>query len=220
MSAGKQGKLTNWQDDVIASKIQDEKNSTWGEIPGQIVSFNPQTQTATVQPLYKPQFNGKAVDMPQLLEVPVRFAQGGKGGMTFPIGVGDKVTLRPQMRSTENYQTDGDGEASDARAFNLSDMEAHISGGTSGKEAIKNFDASNTHVRFDAEGNHGIRGSKDGKIAIEGAEGNICELLAQVVELLGAETTSVNSGSSAGQWPLTHQSEFAAIAAKLRAMVL
>lgn len=218
--AGFLGKTTNWADDVSSSQIEDERNSMWGEIPGQIVSFDAVTQTATIKPLYKPTFNGKAVDMPELLEVPVRFQQGGGGGMTFPIRAGDKVTLRPQMRSTENYMVDGDGQASDQRSFNLSDMEAHIAGGTDNAGAIKNFDANNAHIRFDPEGSFGVRGSEDGKIAIEGSEGNIYDLLAQVVELLGRETTSVNHGSSAGTHPLTHQAEFAAIATKLRAMAL
>lgn len=218
--AGLQGKLTNWADDISGTQITDEKNSTWGEIPGQIVSFDPATQTATIQPLFKPTFNGRAVEMPQLLEVPVRFQQGGGGGITFPIRAGDKVTLRPQMRSLENYLTEGDGQAEDERAFNLSDMEAHIAGGTDLAGAMKGFDANNTHLRTDPDGNFGVRGSEDGKFAIDGAEGNIYDLLATVVELLGRETTTVQSGSSAGNHPLTHQAEFAEIAAKLRAMAL
>src|SRR5690606_2618443 len=138
----------------------------------------------------------------------------------FPIAPGDKVTLRPQMRSTENYMTDGDGSASDARSFNLSDMEAFLEGGESLNDPIENFDPSNVNVRFDKAGQYGIKGSQDGKIRIDGSEGNIYELLAEVVEILGELTTTVSSGSSSGVWPITQQAQLAAIAAKLRAMVL
>ncbi len=220
MSAGRQGKTTNGPDDLVGTKQLEERHSQWGEIPGRIVSFDPAKQTATVQPLYKPKFNGKPVDMPQLLEVPVRFTRAGKGGITYPVGEGDMVTLRPQMRSSENYHEDGNGEASDARSFNLSDMEAFLDGGESLKDPIANFDASNVHMRFDEQGQYGVRGSQEGKVAIEGAEGNIYDLLVQVVELLAAETTTVSGGSSTGVWPLTHQSQFAALAAKLRGMAL
>lgn len=220
MSAGRQGKTTNSMDDVIGTKMLEERQSQWGEIPGEIVAFDAAKQTATIQPLYKPQFNGKPIDMPQLLEVPVRFTRAGGGGITYPIAAGDKVTLRPQMRSTENYNTDGNGEASDARSFNLSDMEAFLDGGESLNEPIENFDAENVHIRFDPAGNFGMKGSADGKVSLEGSEGNIYDLLAQVVEILGVLTTTVSGGSSTGVWPITQQAELAAIAAKLRAMAL
>lgn len=214
------GKTTNGPNDAIGAQVLDERNSMWGEIPGQIVSFDPTTQTATIQPLYKPRFNGKAVEMPQLLEVPVRMARAGGGGVTFPVDAGDFVTLRPQMRSTENYMDGDDGEASDGRSFNLSDMEAHLEGGESLTNPIKNFDPANVHLRFDNEGNFGMRGSKEGKIAIEGSEGNIYEMLARLAEMFAEHQTTVTAGSSAGNYPHDLKGEALDIAAKLRAMAL
>lgn len=220
MSVGRQGKTTNSTDDVIGNKILDERQSMWGEIPGEIVSFNAGNQTATIRPLHKPKFNGKPIEMPELLEVPVRFPRAGYGAITFPVQPGDKVTLRPQMRSTENYLTDGDGSASDARSFNLSDMEAFLDGGESLEDPIPNFDNANFHARFDPNGNYGMKGSKDGKLRLDGSQGNIYEILTEICEILGELTTTVSSGSSAGVWPITQQAQLAALAAKLRAMVL
>jgi hypothetical protein len=221
MSTGYLGKQTNWDEDVVGNKILAAQWSQWGEIPGKIVDFDPKTQTATIKPLYKPAFNGKAIDMPELLEVPVRFTRAGGGAVTFPVREGDRVTLRPQMRSTENYHTDDDGVASDRRLFNLSDMEAFLDGGESLSDPIKNFDDKNAHVRFDPEGKHGIRGSEDGKIAIEGKEGNVYQLLAQVVRLLSQDTLVIAYGSSAGSGhALQHQAAYDEIATKLEAMSL
>lgn len=217
---GRTGKTTNWAQDVNGSQILDERQAMWGEIPGEIVSFDAAAQTATVKPLYRPQFNGKPVDMPELLEIPVRFPRAGGGGMTYPVAAGDKVTLRPQMRSSELYHSDGDGMASDARSFNLSDMEAFLDGGESLQDPIQGFDNANVHMRFDPAGNFGVKGNAEGKFAIHGTEGNLYDLLVQVVEILGAETTTVTFGSSAGQHPLTHQADFAALAAKLRGSAL
>lgn len=215
------GKATNNLDDVIGRKIQDEIDGLWGEIDGEIVDFDDSKQTATIKPLFKPHHNGKPIDMPNLLEVPVRFARGGDGAVTLPVKAGTKVSLRPKMRSSENYHTSGDGSASDKRAFNLSDMEAHLDGGESLTDPIRNFDKDNVHMRFDPEGTFGIRGSKEGKIKIEGSEGNIYDLLAQVIELLATDSLAIMYGSSAGSGhQLQHRAQYADIAAKLRAMAL
>lgn len=213
------GKVTNQQRDVVGSRAQTEVGAIWGEIPGEVVSFDHEAQTITVQPLYKPQFGGEAVDMPQLYEVPMRFQRAGGFVVTSPIKPGDKVTLRPQMRSSENYHGGEDYAASDARTFSLADYEAFLDGGEALTDPIPNFNSDNMEIRS-ADGKFAIEMSEDGKFKIRGAEGNIYDLLAQVVELLGAETTTVASGSSTGIWPLTHQAQFAEIAGKLRGMAL
>jgi len=217
---GKQGKTTNWAPDAVGTMAQDERHAQWGEIPGQIVSFDPATQTGTIKPLYRPKFNGEPVDMPDLYEVPVRFARGGNGAMTFPVGEGDRVVLRPQMRSSELYHTEDDGQPSDARSQSLADMEAFLDGGESLTDPIKNFDSKNAHLRFSPNGEYGLRGSKDGKVALEGSEGNIYLLLARAVEILAEHQTNVTDGSSAGTYSHTLAAEAADIAAKLRGMAL
>lgn len=220
-SVGRLGKATNWHDDTEGQRVLDERQSMWGEMPGEIVSFDAQKQTATIKPLYKPRMNGKVMDMPELYEVPVRFARAGKGALTYPVAAGDKVTLRPLMRSTEKLHEEENFEASDARTFHLADMEAHLDGGESLKDPIQNFDAQNTHMRFNEEGTFGIRGSQDGKIKIEGSQGNIYDLLATVVELLATDTLVIQYGSSAGSGhQLEHKAQYLEIAQKLRAMAL
>lgn len=221
MSMGYRGKTTNLAREGVAVQAAAESESKLGEIPGEIVAFDAATQTATIKPLYKPRLNGKAIEMPELLEVPVRFSRAGNGGITFPIQVGDKVNLRPQMRSSESYHTGGDHESSDARYAALSDMEAYLDGGESVTDAMPNFDAENVHVRFDSAGQYGMKGSKDGKMSLEGSEGNVYDLLAQVVELLASDELLIKSGSSIGSGhELQHKAQYAEIGAKLRAMAL
>jgi len=218
-SAGYIGKRTNWTDDVVGASQVEERQSQWGEIDGEIVAFDPVRQTATVRPLYKPKFNGELVDMPDLLEVPVRFQRTGKGAITYPVAPGDKVSLRPKMRSSENYHVDGDGSASDARSFNLSDMEAHLDGGESLQDPITNFDAENVHIRANADGTHGVRLSPDGKVQIEGAEGDAFDIIATALELIAADQLQIAYGSSAGTGhALFNRVPLMALAAKLRAM--
>lgn len=221
MTMGYRGKVTNWGREVTATQAQVEREAQFGEMPGEVVSFDPVTQTGKVQPLYEPLHNGQPVKMPVLDEVPFRFPRAGQGAITFPVEVGDKVSLRPQMRSTENYHDGSQFTPSDTRSFALSDMEAYMDGGERLTDPIKNFDPANTHIRFDPEGKYGVRGSKDGQVKIEGRQGNIYDLLTQVVELLAADGLNVGYGSSAGTGhALQHRSQYAEIAAKLRDMAL
>ena len=218
--AGYINKKTNDPMDVLTSATQAERDSMWGPIPGEIVSYDSVSGTATVQPLYRPIHNGVAVTMQVLYEVPIDLPRTANAGLTFPIPSGTKVMLTPQMRAIDEYEEGGFGDPYDARSFHLSNMRASIAGGDSLSAPLPNVDPENTHLRFSPDGDFGIKGSPDGKVAIEGKEGNLYELLVQVVEILGSETTTVSSGSSAGVWPLTHQAQFAALAAKLRGSAL
>jgi hypothetical protein len=212
---GRVGKTTNWVDDVEDARVDTAQRQQWGEITGTVKSFNSQTQTATIQPDYKPKFNGKAITMPELLEVPVRFARTGAGAITQPVPEGTKVSLRPQMRSTENYHTDGGGEASDSRMFNLSDMEAHLTGGESLTDPIQNFDNENIHVRAGADGTKGLKvDPKTGKTKIEGPEGDSLALNNDALELIAEGFTKLGTEST-----LTHRVRYGEIGAALTAIV-
>lgn len=217
------GKATNRNGDINGTYAQTEAEAQWGNMNGTIVSFDPATQTATIQPSYRPTHNGEKIDMPELLEVPVRMPRGGNGAMTFPVQAGDKVRLSPMMRASEDYHTGDDDSAGNwARYSDISDMEASLEGGDSLTDPITNYDSENVHVRFSPDGSYGIRGSKDGKIKIEGAQGNIYELIADFMDLVADDGLNIKTGSSIGTGihELENKSELMAIAAKIRAMAL
>ena len=221
MSMGYRGKTTNANRENNAVQSQAESESKWGEMTGKIISFDPATQLAKVQPDFKPIHNGKPVDMPELEEIPVRFQKAGGFTITTPIKAGDKVALRPQSRSSEEFHTGGDySSPSDSRNSSLSDYEAFLDGGEPATDPIPNFNNSNLEIRT-ANGDFKIEMSEDGKFKIDGSQGNIYDLLAQVVELLASDTLVINYGSSAGSGhQLQHQSQYSTIAGKLRSMAI
>lgn len=221
MSMGARGKTTNSSREGVAVQAQSEREAMLGEMPGRVVSFNASNQTISVQPLYRPSHNGEPVDMPELLEVPVRFPRMGGFVITTPVKAGDTVTLRPQMRSSEEYHTGGSYETpGDTRSMSLSDMEAFLDGGESISDPITGFNSDNLEIRS-ADGSFKIEMSEDGKFKIEGAQGNIYDLLAQVVELLASDMLNIKTGSSAGSsHELQHKAQYETIAGKLRAMAL
>lgn len=218
MSMGYRGKTTNARRETVAVQAQSEREAMWGEMTGTIVSFDPATQTASIQPDYKPKHNGEPVAMPQLEEVPVRFTRAGGFVITTPVKAGDKVTLRPQMRSSEEFHTGGDYTPDrDSRSFALSDMEAFLDGGEALTDPIPGFNSDNMEIRT-ADGSFKIEMSEDGKFKIVGAQGDWFDMIARLAEIIATKETIVSSGSSAGLWPHTLQAEAAEIAAKLRGM--
>lgn len=145
---GARGKTTNDERERVAVQAQSEREAMFGEMPGRIVAFNSENQTVTVQPTYKPVHNGEAVDMPELQEVPIRFPKMGGFVITTPVKVGDMVSLRPQMRSGEEYHTGGSHESpNETRSMSLSDMEAFLDGGEPLTDPIGGFNSENMEIR-------------------------------------------------------------------------
>ncbi len=125
------------------------------------------------------------------------------------------------MYDASAYDTDGGAfDAVSDRSFSLSDMRATVVGGDSVSSPIKNFDAQNHHVRFDEDGRFGIRGSPDGKVAIEGAQGNVYTLIATALRSLANAKTVVTSGSSTGLYDHNQKAAVLAIADLLDGMAL
>lgn len=218
---GYRGKTTNNTRDVVGTQAEMERESQWGDMPAKVVSFDAKAGTVDVQPLFKPKHNGTAITMPVLKKVPLNVPRAGNGALTWPIQVGDRLMLRPQGKTSDGYHSEDKGDQVDSRSFSLADMEAYVSGGNSLKDPIKNYDPDNIHFRADEEGNYGIKMNKDGKVNIKGSQGDIYDLLAQVVELLAADTLVIKYGSSAGSGhELEHRAKYAEIAGKLRSMHL
>jgi len=225
-TTGYVGKTTNEFDDAIGNHADRRIDEQWGPIDGEIVSYDAAKGTATVKPLYKPLFDidGKPTptDMPQLYEVPLEQPRTGTAGLTMPIPPGTKVRLTPQMRSGENYHTENDGSPSDQRSFHLADMVATVTGGDSLTDPMQNVDADNTHLRFSADGNYGLKGSPSGQASLTGSQGEWLDMLTQDVEKVSQGFTLLSTEPA-----LVHTAEYAAIGsalaaigAKLRAMVL
>ncbi len=168
------GKTTNGGREVVGAQAQSEREDMLGPMPGEVVAYHADRGTVDVQPLFKRRkWDGTPLPYPVLLEVPLDQPRSGNAAITMPVPVGTRVMLVPMMRSGDNYEADDDGSPSDSRSFNLSDMRASLSGGDSLSAPLKNVDPDNMHIRADPDGNYGVRLSPDGKVKIEGSEGNI-----------------------------------------------
>ncbi|WP_157968864.1 Gp138 family membrane-puncturing spike protein [Tropicimonas sp. IMCC34011] len=213
------GRYTNTFRDSVGAYAQGEREDQWGPFPAEVTAWHPERGTVDVRPLIsKRRYDGTRLPIPDLMDVPVDMPRGAAGAMTFPITAGDRVTLTPAMRSTESFDTDD--EIDDPRSFNLSDVRASISGGDPLTEPLANVDTKNLHLRFGPTGDYGIRGSADGKIAIEGAQGNVYTLIAAALRSLANAQTIVGSGSSSGAWSHDQKATVLGIADLLDGMAL
>lgn len=214
------GKATNRDRDVIGSQARQSTEDQWGEMVGEVVSFDPKTQTAKIKPLYKKRLGGEPKQIPDLEEVPVRFQRQGGFVITTPVKPGNKVTLRPQMRNSEDYHVKGDYTAPDSRAASLSDYEAFLDGGESLQQPISNFNNTNMELRSE-DGKYKFEMSEDGQFRLQGKEDNWFALLREIAELLASDTLVINYGSSAGSGhQLEHKDDYAVIRDKLKGMEL
>ena len=115
----------------LITVIQDAIRYHLGEvntaIPARILSYDPATQSAEIQPLIKRRYkDGQVIDRAPITGVPVVFPAAGGGIITFPVQEGDTVLAIFSQRSIDRWVR-GDGEPvdpGDNRKHDISDAMA------------------------------------------------------------------------------------------------
>lgn len=96
---------------TLAALLQQHKKATSRQINchqvGEIVSFNPATQTAEVQVKMSYLLNGEIKEYPLLLDCPCVVIGGGDGAITFPIKAGDSCLVLFNDRDMDNWYSGG-----------------------------------------------------------------------------------------------------------------
>ena len=116
-------------------------------VPGIVVSFNSQNQTAVIQPALKESINGESVQLPQLLDVPVQFPRAGGYCLTLPVKAGDEcLVVFADMCIDGWWQSGGVQSQTEKRRHDLSDAIA-IMGITSVPKAVSDYSGNTLQVR-------------------------------------------------------------------------
>lgn len=93
-------------------------------MPGRVVSYNPSTNRASVQPngAYKSE-DGRNIQYPIIHNVPIQFpmGQGGTAGITFPINAGDGCLLVFSETQNDDFLGGNKGDSEDSRRHSLND---------------------------------------------------------------------------------------------------
>ena len=96
---------------TLASLLELQSKGTSRQINchqvGEIVSFDPATQTAEVKVKMSFLLNGEIKEYPLLLDCPCIILAGGQGSVTFPIQAGDSCLVLFNDRDMDNWYSGG-----------------------------------------------------------------------------------------------------------------
>ncbi|MFU3046012.1 Gp138 family membrane-puncturing spike protein [Pseudomonas paraeruginosa] len=139
-------------------------------LPGRVLSFDPQWQTASVQPLIDQVLvDGTRVPLPVLADVTVQFPRGGGFVLTFPVRPGDECLLLFNERCIDGWWQSGEpSEPLDYRQHDLSDAVA-IMGISSQPQAVADFASDATALRR-LDGSAFVRIDDSGTVTIDGSK--------------------------------------------------
>lgn len=131
---------------------------------GEIVSFDPATQTAEVQVKMSFLLNGEIKEYPLLLDCPCIILSGGQGSVTFPIQAGDSCLVLFNDRDMDNWYSSG--QTMPPRTDRLHDFSDAIAlvGLRNKQNQISGYFADGVEIKH---GNSSIK-LKDGYIDIKG----------------------------------------------------
>ena len=110
-------------EEAHAAQIEGRLKDLHTCLPGIIVAFDPEKQTAQVQPAIQRIFTEKgAVNLPVCVDVPVQFPGGGDFFLTFPVKAGDECILMFSERAIDNWHASGGTQTpAEYRLHDLSD---------------------------------------------------------------------------------------------------
>jgi len=167
---------------IINDNINNKLNNLHTAAPATILSFNPETQTATVQPSFSReflQFDGSeettvSLKSPVIENVPVCYPRGGGFSITFPVKSGDECLLIYTERSLDNWHSKGgEGLPISTRKHDLSDAVALV-GVSSGPNKIANYDNEKFTIKSDSD-DVVLSIDEQGNLAINATESVIIE---------------------------------------------
>lgn len=153
---------------TLASVLQLHKEDVMYSINchqiGEIVSFNPSTQTAEVQIKMLRMMNGELKQYPVLVDCPCIVLSGGNGYLTMPINPGDSCLVLFNDRDIDNWYSGGQSVAPRTeRKHNFADAIALV-GLRNKQNQISGYFADGVEIKH---GNSSIK-LKDGYIDIKG----------------------------------------------------
>jgi hypothetical protein len=198
---------------ATAAAIADTVKRLRTAMPGRVVSFDPDAQTAVVQPLIRlVKADGQGVDLPPLGDVPVQFPEAGGFAFTFPIKAGDEGMLVIADRCIDGWWQSG--QPSDPMDFRLHDLSdgMFIPGINSLPNTIPDFDMDAIVMRkFDGSAYFKI--DEGGNIEADGTKMTVkCPLFAEklltyqdgIAGQAGANGNAIDGGFAIDGGQLTH----------------
>lgn len=180
-----------------AAFVESERADINTMIPGTIVSYDPKTQTATIQPRLSMTIKGKTIRAPELLEVPVAHPRAGGHILHKTPKKGDEVMLHVAQRSLDKSGADAsDTDHAPKRMHHLSDAVAHLSSYSKPARA-KNMPEKGTFFGTD-DGKAGTTMSEDGRFNHKKDGDDLKSILTEFMKVMKDHTNEGAKHDQAG----------------------
>jgi len=164
-------------EEALRAAFDGERANLWTALPGIIQSFDPVTQTCTIQPSIKALMTSPAgirswVQLPLLVDCPVYFPKGGIFTMTFPVAKGDEALVVFSSRSIDAWWASGNVDIqSPLRMHDLSDGMVFVGFGSK-PNIISGISTDTVQIRLN-DGSDFIELAADGSINLTSWTGMI-----------------------------------------------
>lgn len=109
---------------IIEGWSKEQIDNVHTALPGEVVSFNPQTNRASVKPFGKYKAtDGRQFPYPVIHNAPVYFpcGMGGRAGVSFPVIAGDGCLIIFSMEQMDDFLSEGKTNNIDPRKHSLND---------------------------------------------------------------------------------------------------
>ena len=179
------------QDDDLLDIIEDEIRINFLELntsmPGIITSYDPSSRLATVKPSFKrTRMDGKVVERPELLDVPVIFPYSGTQGITFPLKSGTPCLLIFSQRALDTWR-DSREEAVKVNSTRLHDLSDALCLPTFGSNSDTEELKDGFQINFDKIWIGDAQGSP---LSATGEKPELLTILSTILELFETPLTS------------------------------
>lgn len=204
--------------DVYGNLAQQERMDIGTCLPGQCIAFDPKTGKGTIRVMYKPVFNGKAIDFPDLVEVPIDQPRTGTFAMTMGNPVGSYGMVNFTARDQDVWDETGEAAEPNTARYNSFSDGRFSPGANPSTRAHSNYD--NENMFFGTVDHvNGFRVTPGGTIAIEGKGESLMAILSELLEALSNDTLIINYGSSKGSGhALQFQAKYGELLGRLNTM--
>ena len=156
---------------VIETAIASALKELHTALPAKVTKVDLSTQTIECQPTIKRKISGEVVNLPLLVDVPLRYFKVSDFSITFPIAVDDYVLVIFSERSIDTWLASGDiQDPKDIRRHSLSDGFA-IPIMYPQNDVISSFDTANLQIRT-SDGANYITLTSSGDIYLNGSSDN------------------------------------------------
>jgi hypothetical protein len=177
--------------------IESERRQVVTQVPGEIVSYDAKTQTASVQPKLTQKYGDQSLKAPELIDIPVDHPRAGTFILHKPPKRGDPVVLNIPHRSQVDYNSEGkEVDGAPTRMFNLSDARATLTGHPTSKPA-KNMPEKGVYFGTE-DGKAGITISEDGKIDHKQENDSLYKVILAFMETVRDHTNEGKKHDQAG----------------------